>query len=625
MSQNVINPYQTFRDSVGKPRAGGWLTFFVNKTTTKSEIFSDELLVTTQENPYRLDASGRVRGDVKYSGKMTLQEMNSDGSDIITTDDVITSKADDPPSESLITFDTVAEMQADVANAIIGVTVYLIKERANGLFDPVDATTVTENEFDIVTGNASISFQLRKEFRSNVLCMGAIVGVESTAAIQATIVYCEDNVTPLIIPTNGASQFYSTNATLSITKPIRIIGAGSRNVSIIASGLTVGQFAIDIDGTAFGTYEQAEISGFTIHAGSGDCMRIKNVSASAFKDIGLRNCRHGIVYTGTRCFSNSFAKIYGITTITGSTVLMDAHTGGGQHSFDYSTFIGATGFNISSDTVTDSISFYDGNFEQCTTNSFFCGGTVAGLSFDASRTEGCDGDDFQINPATGKIVSGLVIKGTSFSASDSGASDRIALGGAGGVVRGFEISGNTVGHGANNFTGNLVKLNGDGESGTIANNYLDGAIASCSPVNVLRAGVAVYNNEGNDGKFDPELTLTGWADYSGTSTIVGWSSLTVSKIYTRKIANTVYVIFQLDGTSNSTTATFTLPDTSSTLIENSNAWGIGTDNGTALTVPGRVRLPSNSATVTISKNMSGAAWTATGNKVIWGQFNYIVD
>lgn len=90
MSFNIINPYQTFRDSTGKPRAGGFVTFFINKETEKSKIFSDENLLVAQENPYTLDAYGRVTGDVKFSGKMTMQEMNADGSDVITTDDVTT-------------------------------------------------------------------------------------------------------------------------------------------------------------------------------------------------------------------------------------------------------------------------------------------------------------------------------------------------------------------------------------------------------------------------------------------------------------------------------------------------------------------------------------------------------
>lgn len=90
MSFYVINPNQTFYDSNGIPRAGGFVTFFVNTTSTKGSIFSDEALTIAQRNPYELDASGRILGDVKYAGLMTMQVTNSDGSDVSTADNVST-------------------------------------------------------------------------------------------------------------------------------------------------------------------------------------------------------------------------------------------------------------------------------------------------------------------------------------------------------------------------------------------------------------------------------------------------------------------------------------------------------------------------------------------------------
>lgn len=92
MSLNVINPYQTFRDSTGAVRADGIITFYDNRTTDLASIFSDEALSVSQSNPYTLDASGRVTGDVKYSGLLTLKIQNADLSDIFTLDDVATSE-----------------------------------------------------------------------------------------------------------------------------------------------------------------------------------------------------------------------------------------------------------------------------------------------------------------------------------------------------------------------------------------------------------------------------------------------------------------------------------------------------------------------------------------------------
>jgi len=94
MSNNAINVRQVFRDSLGKVRADGLVYFYVNKTTELAKIFSDEDLTVPQSNPYMLNAYGEIQGDVKYSGKMTVKQTNSDGSLPLTDDDVETSASD---------------------------------------------------------------------------------------------------------------------------------------------------------------------------------------------------------------------------------------------------------------------------------------------------------------------------------------------------------------------------------------------------------------------------------------------------------------------------------------------------------------------------------------------------
>lgn len=359
---------------------------------------------------------------------------------------------------------------------------------------------------------------------------------DDTAAIQAAINFAQTNTRALYFPSNGVSQTYKTTAPLLVTTPLRIIGESSRFVVIQAVGLAIGQYVLDIDGTTFGTYEQGEFSGFTLMAGAGDCMRIKNVSNSIFRDMGLRQARHGITYTGTRCFSNSFEKIYTITGITGSTFFMSAHTGGGHHTFNDCSLGGSTGFSLSSDTVTDNLVFNGVNFEQCLVNGVSISGTVEGLLFSGCRTEGGDSVDFVINPASTRRVSGLVITGTTFGSSDAGAVNRVDLGGAGGVVRGFNISGNTVMHSTGGFAANLVRLNGEGESGVISGNYLNGLIASCDVVSGSRPGVSTFNNEGNNGKFADRNFATyeegTWTpiDSSGAALALTGSSGTFTRI-----------------------------------------------------------------------------------------------
>jgi len=117
---------------------------------------------------------------------------------------------------------------------------------------------------------------------------------------------------------------------------------------------------------------------------------------------------------------------------------------------------------------------------------------------------------------------------------------------------------------------------------------------------------------------------TGWTDYSGTSTIVGFSGFTTKKIYYLKIGKQVFVAFYLDGTSDAVGLTFTVPLASVTAgLDYYESMARGIDNGVALATPCRVQLPAISSTVTISTNLTGTGWTAANQKLVVGQLWYI--
>ena len=127
MSFNVINTYQAFYDSTGKSRSAGFVTFYENTTTTLAQIFSDEALTVGQDNPYQLDAHGRITGDVKYSGLLTLKITNEDLSDVRTDDNVATTSS--PANADLRfgpIFATVAAMTQVNPVDINGVAVTLV-------------------------------------------------------------------------------------------------------------------------------------------------------------------------------------------------------------------------------------------------------------------------------------------------------------------------------------------------------------------------------------------------------------------------------------------------------------------------------------------------------------------
>lgn len=88
MSNEIINPYQSFEDSVGGALENGTVTFYANLTTTKATIYSDEALTITQSNPYTLDAAGRITGDVRFTGTLTLTIHDKDGAFVRTLDNV---------------------------------------------------------------------------------------------------------------------------------------------------------------------------------------------------------------------------------------------------------------------------------------------------------------------------------------------------------------------------------------------------------------------------------------------------------------------------------------------------------------------------------------------------------
>jgi hypothetical protein len=108
--------------------------------------------------------------------------------------------------------------------------------------------------------------------------------------------------------------------------------------------------------------------------------------------------------------------------------------------------------------------------------------------------------------------------------------------------------------------------------------------------------------------------------YAAISTIVGWSSFSSKVIdYTRN-GKIVYVLFYIDGVSDSVNTTVTLP-----YVQAGN-WIQGTiraqNNGTFSI---GIFQTAGTSTVTFSRDASGSNWTASGTKGIYGEFFYITS
>jgi hypothetical protein len=116
---------------------------------------------------------------------------------------------------------------------------------------------------------------------------------------------------------------------------------------------------------------------------------------------------------------------------------------------------------------------------------------------------------------------------------------------------------------------------------------------------------------------------TTWTNYFSTSTVVGWGSyIGTNFIYTKKIGSTVFVNFYIYGNSNSAEVTFTLPYTNHAVSEVNAQCGYSADASGAAT--GVYVLRPSEAKVTCYKGSTLASWTASGTKLVTGQFFYEV-
>lgn len=311
---------------------------------------------------------------------------------------------------------------------------------------------------------------------------------DDTAAFQAAIAAARAAPNGVVyVPPAKASAAYVITKSLRITGPIKIIGAGPTTSTIWAQGFRAGQFIFDFDCVAKDVVQHIEISGLTVRSDNrlATGIRLQDVSYVLLKNVVAYDLYDGVLLSGPGTYSISFEQFtayqiarYGVLFASGAA----AH-----YSFVSSTFAGDVGVYIDNASGLNNVSFVNCNFEQCTTNSFYAGGDVLGLSFSGCRTEGCNGDDFRIQPIRDKMVAGLVVSGCFFT-SDNGESVPIRLGGAGGRVRGFNIAGNYVGYAGDCF----VHVHGDDESGFIAGNYFSGK--AMAALNVAWDGIHLFGN-----------------------------------------------------------------------------------------------------------------------------------
>lgn len=84
----------------------------------------------------------------------------------------------------------------------------------------------------------------------------------------------------------------------------------------------------------------------------------------------------------------------------------------------------------------------------------------------------------------------------------------------------------------------------------------------------------------------------------------------------------MFVDFYLEGTSNSTSISFTLPNNNSSGFSAFRPSGYNVNNGSILTTPARIQIPNATNVVTIIRDLSGASYTSSGVKAVAGQISF---
>ncbi len=118
------------------------------------------------------------------------------------------------------------------------------------------------------------------------------------------------------------------------------------------------------------------------------------------------------------------------------------------------------------------------------------------------------------------------------------------------------------------------------------------------------------------------LETVALTDYSATSTIVGWTSFTTKILSYKKIGKSVWVTFDLEGTSNSTSVTFTVANAAAASCGAGGICYFAMDNSANLSTPCRYSISANTSTVTVVSDIITGAWTNSGTKKVFGSFWY---
>lgn len=223
MANDVINPFQLFRDDRGKALSSGYLRVLVNRTTTVGTAFSDSDLTTPQTvDPYQLDAYGRVRGDLRWSGERTIELYDANLAFVRRLDDVVSAV---DTSGFAINFASVAAMVADTsleAGDVAETQSYNAGQDQGGARYIIQATSETEDLYTIIDLDNGLQAALLDLESANTFFHAGAIGdgnEDDTGPVQALLsrggdIRCENGSFRCSSLTLSASARIHGNGTL---------------------------------------------------------------------------------------------------------------------------------------------------------------------------------------------------------------------------------------------------------------------------------------------------------------------------------------------------------------------------------------------------------------------------
>ncbi len=166
---------------------------------------------------------------------------------------------------------------------------------------------------------------------------------------------------------------------------------------------------------------------------------------------------------------------------------------------------------------------------------------------------------------------------------------------------------------------------GDNATNTTSNSYADAKVENNLTASTTIAPSKTAVNTALNLKVD-KSDFEDWTDFSGTSTIVGWTTPTISYLRYTRTGKVLTIRGRITGTSNSFSTSFTIPFTLANLgVSQSDLSGQFTNNSIASPTPSMFVGADNSNVVSVFRDGTALSWTNSGTKTISFLTTFIIQ